>query len=374
MRKKIIILGFSFLLLSLFLFIYEDNIKISKNEKKVKFENKLFKNSYTKAKDIIKDMTIEEKIGQLFLVRYDLDNIDLYNKYNPGGYILFSKDFKDETKESIKNKIDKLQEKLKYKLIIAVDEEGGEVIRVSKFKEFREEPFKSNQDIYNEGGYELLEKQEKEKAELLLSLGINLNLAPVVDVTFDKDDYIYSRTFGQDYKHTEEFSKKMVRYSIDNNIGSCLKHFPGYGTNIDTHNDVSVDNRDYESISNNDYLPFISGIKEGVSCILVSHNKVMSIDKDNPASLSKNINSELRDKLKYEGLIITDDLSMGATVNISEASIQAVKAGNDMLITSDFIKMYNEILDSVNNNKISIKSIDNKVLNILSWKIDRGLL
>lgn len=214
-------------------------------------------------------------------------------------------------------------------------------------------------------------KTEKEKAELLLSLGINLNLAPVVDVSYDENDFIYNRSFGRDAKETALFAKNMVSYAKNNNISSCLKHFPGYGNNIDTHDGVAIDNRSYESFLENDFLPFESGIKEGVPVILVSHNIINSIDSNFPATLSKKVISKLRENLHFSGIIITDDLSMGAVnsyVSDGSAAVLAINAGNDMIITSNFEEMYNIVLDAVNRKKIDINDIDTAVRRILAWK------
>lgn len=202
----------------------------------------------------------------------------------------------------------------------------------------------------------MLEQVEKEKLELLLSIGLNFNLAPVADISTDENDFMYERSFGKDKDETAVYIKNMVKYANDLNISSCLKHFPGYGNNIDTHNNIAIDNREYENFVNNDFIPFESGIKEKVPVILMSHNIVLSMDKKYPASLSNNIHKILRNELKFSGIIITDDLAMDAVteyVDNKEAATLAINAGNDMIITSDFVNMKNELLKSVKENKIT---------------------
>ena len=334
--------------------------------------NDLFCKYYSYADNILKDMSLEEKVGQLFLVRYDNNLASSWVKnYNPGGFILFARDFKDHTKESISDEIKSLQDVSKVPLVIGVDEEGGFVTRVSRYKNFRDSAFSSPRSIYEEGGYELLEKEEREKAQLLLSLGINLNLAPVVDVSTDENDFIHNRAFGGNSEETAVFSKNMVSYANSEGISSCLKHFPGYGNNVDTHNGIAIDDRSYDSFVSNDYLPFKSGIEEKVPAVLVSHNIINSMDSSHPASLSEKVISELREKLNFSGIIITDDLSMGAVseyVSFNTAAVLAFKAGNDMLITSDFKDMYNSVLEAVKNGDISEKRVDNSVRRIIAWK------
>ena len=324
----------------------------------------------------INNMSLEEKVGQLFIVRYSKEMTSKWTSLNPGGYLLFAKDFENHTKESIKNELTTLQEKQKYPLLIAVDEEGGYVTRVSRFKAFRDEKFASPKYYYETGGYELLEETEKEKAELLTSLGVNLNLAPVADVSTNENDFINNRTFGRNATETAELIRHMVQYANKYNIGSCLKHFPGYGNNEDTHTGISIDNRDYQSLKDNDFLPFKAGIEENAPCVLVSHNIITSIDSNYPASLSNKVIGELRN-LNYNNVVITDDLAMDAVKNYvenNEAATLAINAGNDMIITSDFESMYQELLQSIKDKKITEERLNEAITRVINWKIRMGLL
>lgn len=353
-----------------------------KEEKKTVLQDKvwpeemlddLFFDYYQEASEVMEKMTLEEKVGQLFLVRYDVWSAkDQIKNYYPGGYVLFAKDFEDHTKTSIKNELDSNQKLSKIPLTFAVDEEGGYVTRVSRFSQFRSEKFQSNQYYYNLGGYEKLKEIEEEKAKLLLSLGLNMNLAPVADVSTDVNDFIHIRTFGKDAKETSTFISNMVGYAKDSGISSCLKHFPGYGNNVDTHTGSAYDKRSYETFTDSDYLPFVSGIKAGVPSIMVSHNVMESVDSSYPASLSKKvITGELREKLNFSGIVITDDLAMDAVksyVTDGSAAVLAINAGNDMIITSDFETMFKEVLKAVNDGTIEKETINNAVRRIIAWK------
>lgn len=337
------------------------------------YDSELFHKYYPAADKILKNMTLEEKVGQLFLVRYDFNLADLeIEKYHPAGYIFFAKDFENEDSKSFSEKINSYQEKSKIPLTIAVDEEGGIVTRVSRYTQFREEKFLSPRTYYNQGGFSLLEDIEKEKANLLLSLGINLNLAPVADVSINQDDYIYERSFKDGPALTSEFVKRVVNISNNLMISSCLKHFPGYGNNSDTHTGIAIDKRSYDNFLNNDYIPFEAGIKANVPTILVSHNIIEAIDDKYPASLSPKIHKELRKKLNFSGIIITDDLAMDAvnqyTSDNSAASL-AINASNDLIITSDFINMYNEVYENIKNKKIDIEKVNKAVRRIIAWKM-----
>ena len=361
--------------------IYTTKVKELKDITSKKQSNQIvldgiFKKYGTAANKIVSKMTIEEKVGQLFLVRYSKNDVEYLSNFYPGGYILFAKDFDNHTKEEMKKELETVQNQNKYPLILGVDEEGGYVTRVSRYPEYRKEKFKAPKDYYEEGGYELLEKMEREKSELLKSIGLNLNLAPVVDISTDEKDFIYNRSFGKDSEKTSEFAEKMVEYANKNNINSTLKHFPGYGNNKDTHTGIAVDEREYQSFVDNDYKPFEAGIKAKVPSILVSHNIVKCIDENYPSSLSKKVISELRNKLKFTGIIMTDDLAMDAVksyVEDEKAATMAINAGNDMIITSDFMSMKNELLKSVENKEIKEETINKAVTRIIAWKLYSNL-
>ena len=352
-----------------------------KKEKKTyindnEIKESIFKDSYKKASKLVTEMTIEEKIAQLFLVQYDKVYPTKYKDNPPGGYLLFAKDIENHTKETMKEELNNANKNSKYPLVFAVDEEGGFVTRVSRFKEFRDEKFASPRSYYEEGGESLLKETEKEKAELLKSIGFNLNLAPVADVSTNENDFINNRTFNRNAQETSELIKKMVEYANEFKINSCLKHFPGYGNNEDTHTGIAIDNRDYLTLKENDYLPFIAGIEAKVPCILVSHNIINSIDSEYPASLSGKVIYELRNNLNFTGIIITDDLAMDAVksyVDDGNAATLAIQSGNDMIITSEFEKMYKEILNSYNEGIISEETINKAVLRIIAWKYESNL-
>ena len=164
----------------------------------------------------------------------------------------------------------------------------------------------------------------------------------------------------------------MVKYANDVGISSSLKHFPGYGNNVDTHTGVAIDERSYENFLENDYLPFEEGIKNKVPTVLVSHNIINCIDSKYPATLSKKVIGELREKLNFSGIVITDDLSMGAVSSYVEdgsAAVLAVNSGDDLIITSDFVKMYDEVYQAVTDKKIDVETIDQAVKRNIAWKI-----
>lgn len=339
----------------------------------------LFEKYYIKSEDNLKNMSIEEKIGQMFLARCPSDEtaISEISTLNPGGYVLFGRDFTDKTKNHVINTITLYQNASKIPMLIAVDEEGGKVVRVSSNRNLSPYTFKSSQDLYSEGGHDAIKLDAEEKAKLLLGLGINLNLAPVADVSTNPDDYIYDRSFGKNASDTAEYVKDVVEVCNNLNLGTTLKHFPGYGSNTDTHTDISIDKKTKSQFETSDLIPFKQGIESGVPSILVSHNIVECYDKDLPSSLSKSIHDLLRNDLGFTGVIITDDLSMKGITNYTDgknAAVLAVNAGNDILISSELENDRNAILEAVKNGSIEEETINKAVKRILSWKYNMGLI
>lgn len=330
---------------------------------------------YEKAKETMQILTKEEKIGQIFLCRYPEKNaIEDLQTYRLGGYLWFEKDFKNKTEDQIKEEISNLQKASNIPLLIAIDEEGGKVVRASSNQNLRTEKFKSPRELYQEGGYEKIKQDTIEKSKFLSNLGINLNLAPVVDVTTNPLDYMYQRSLGEDTEKTSEYAKTVIEASKEGTVSYTLKHFPGYGNNSDTHKGTSKDNKTYEEIEKTDLPPFEAGIKAGAEAVLVSHNIVASIDEENPASLSPKINKLLRENLNFNGIIITDDLYMGAVSEDPEAVIKSVQAGNDIIIVTDYKKSIEDVTRAIEEGRISQETIDKMVTRILAWKYYKGLM
>ena len=340
--------------------------------------SELFSQNYEKAEEILSTMTLEEKVGQMFLARYPSSGvINEIEKYNPSGYILFARDFKNKNPDSIREEIKSCQDASKIKLALGVDEEGGTVVRVSSYKSFRSTPFRSPRVIYSDGGMEAIIEDSHEKNNLLKSLGLNMNLAPVVDVPESSNDFIYERSFSTNVNEVKEYTREIINTMNSDNLTSVMKHFPGYGNNVDTHTGIAIDKRDYSNFQNRDFIPFKEGINNGAPAILVSHNIVECMDPSKPASLSKNVHNVLRGELGFSGIIMTDDLAMDAVkeyVKNGEAATQAVLAGNDLIISSDFVNQRNEVLDSVRNGTISENIINTAVKRVLAWKLQYEII
>ena len=381
MRKKILLTILLFISFIALFFIGIKHIKADSDEtvNVTITEDELFSDYYDKADKLMEKMTIEEKVSQMFYARYPSAKKanEEIKKYNPGGYILFAKDFKGKTKKSMKKQLSKNQKTAKINMFLGVDEEGGTVVRVSRYKAFRKSKFKSPQELWKKGYLNKIIKDSKEKSQLLKSIGLNMNFAPVVDVPTKKKSFIYKRSYGRGATKTAIYTEKIVQRMNKDKMISTLKHFPGYGDNKDTHTGVAIDKRSYKTLKSKDLKPFISGIKAGAPFVLVSHNIVKCIDKSKPASLSKKVHNVLRKDLKFSGLIITDDLAMKAISKYTKtksSAVDAVLAGNDMLISSSFKKQRKEVINAVKNGTISEERINESVRRILACKYAYGII
>ena len=328
--------------------------------------------------EILEQMSLDERVGQLFLARCDqataLTDID---QYHLGGFVLFGRDFQEQTPDSIRETIASYQSASKLPLLIAVDEEGGTVTRISRYPSFREAPFPSPREIFDWGGMDAVLTVEEEKCQLLSSLDINVNLGPVCDISTHPQAFMYRRSLGQDPQITSEFIARTTQIMNTYQIGSALKHFPGYGNNTDTHTGIAVDSRSLEELEGNDLIPFSAGIEAGCGAVMVSHTIVEALDDTLPASLSPAAHQYLRETMGFTGVILTDDLVMEAITEqfgAGEAAVQAVLAGNDLLCSTDYVTQYQAVLDAVLDGRIDIEILDRAVRHVLGWKQSLGLL
>ncbi|HIX81513.1 MAG TPA: beta-N-acetylglucosaminidase [Candidatus Erysipelatoclostridium merdavium] len=321
--------------------------------------------------NIVQAMTIEDKAGQLLLV---LDSKNLLTNQTMSGCVLFEDDFANKSRNEVIENIERYQSNAKYPMIIAVDEEGGSVVRVSKY--LRDNRFRLPQDVYKSGGMDSIISDATEKSEYLKEFGINVNLAPVADIATNEDDYIYRRSFGVDVDATSNYVRNVVMAMSDIKMGSVLKHFPGYGSAPGS-GGTYHDSRDFNSLKNNDLLPFKAGIEAGANSILVTNNIIDSVDNQNPATLSKDIHDLLREDLKYNGVIMTDDvtdLNNNEFGNDSEIVIKAIKAGNDLIMTSRPQIYFESLITAINNGEICLNELDLSVLRVIAWKDSLDIL
>ena len=327
---------------------------------------------------LLAEMSAEEKVGQLFLARCPESGVwEDIAACHLGGLLLFGRDFENQTVQSLTQTLAAYQASADIPLLIATDEEGGSVCRVSAHPAFREKKFSSPRTLFGKGGMEAVLSAESEKAELLRALGINVNMAPVCDIATDSDAFMYRRSLGQEPETVGVFAAETVNILRENQVGSVLKHFPGYGNNADTHTGFAVDERTADALESRDLIPFSMGIEAGCGAILVSHTIVTAFDDALPASLSPAVHTYLRQEMGFDGVIVTDDLVMDAITDsygAGESAVLAVLAGNDLLCSTQYREQYAAVLAAVSDGRISMDALNAAVSHILRWKVDLGLL
>lgn len=324
------------------------------------------------AEEILNKMSVKEKIGQVILARYPESPAEQAEQYRFGGYTLYAKDLENETPASLAEKLSEINAASAVPMFFAADEEGGTVVRVSKYSAFAERPLPSVQKVLAEGGS--IAAWTDEIADDLRNAGINLDLAPVADVAESETDYIYSRTCGLGYTETGEVIAEIVKGLNSRGILSCLKHFPGYGSNVDTHTGIAFDSRTAESFENGDLIPFLYGIEAGAPMIMVNHNIIEAYDPDVPASLSPEVHKVLRG-LGFEGIIVTDDLGMDAISLYTDNPYSAAfLAGNDLLCVSDGAACFDALYEAFQSGDITGERLNESVLRIIRAKLEYGII
>ncbi len=334
-------------------------------------------------RDIIKDkieaMSLEEKIGQLVVVGIEGTTIDetaagFITEGNVGGVILFGRNVENTTQ--LLKLINSLKEANadKTPLFIAVDEEGGRVSRLPS--EFTKLP--TAKRVGDRGREEAAYSIGGAIAGALKAFGYNMDFAPVLDINSNpKNPVIGDRAFGIEAEAVSEMGIATMRGLADQGVIAVVKHFPGHGdTAVDSHISLPVVNKTLEELRQLELIPFKKAIEEGVDTVMVAHIQYNKIDPDAPATLSSKILTDLlRKEMGFEGVIITDDLTMGAIIenhDIGEAAITAINAGSDIVLSCHGYENSQMVLEALKNavaeNRISTEGLEESVYRILKLK------
>ena len=339
-------------------------------------------------KQMMDEMTLEEKVCQLFMVTPEqITGVDAavqagdttkeaIQKYPVGGIVYFAQNIIDE--QQLKTMIENTKSFSKYPLFIGVDEEGGsQVARIAENENFAVEKVPDMQVIGASGDYEQAYKAGKTIGSYLHGLGFNLDFAPVADVLTNAENTVIGpRSFGADASVNAKMVSRAVEGLQEKQVSAVLKHFPGHGgTSDDSHEKTVTSNSTLKQLKNREFLPFKAGIEAGADCVLAGPIALPEVTGDTvPATLSeKIITGILRKELGFNGVIITDSMQMGAVTNSytsAEAAVKAVQAGVDViLMPEDFVQAYEGVLNAVKNGEISEERIDESVYRIMRCKL-----
>lgn len=351
-------------------------------EDKSKEESELDKELESKdnIEKIIDKMTLDEKIGQLMIIGINGLTIDdhtkeMIEKYHIGGFILFKYNIADENQTlELLNNLKKVNSTNPIPLFLSIDEEGGRVSRLPN--SFIKLPAAKRIGDINDKDISL--EYGKIIGKRLKTLGFNMNFGPVLDVNSNPENpVIGDRAFGSSSKTVVDNGIQVMKGIKSENIIAAVKHFPGHGdTNMDSHVDLPVIEKDLNDLQKIELVPFKESIKQGIDTIMIGHILFPKLDSQYPATLSKEVvTGLLREKLSYEGLIISDDMTMGAIIKnytIEEAAIKFLKAGGDLLLIchgyENHVKIINRIKEEVNKGSISEDELDEKLYRIIQIK------
>lgn len=324
---------------------------------------------------ILARMTPAEKIGQLLMIgvhgtEMDADSRFMLSEYAVGGVILFDRNL--ETADGVRRFTKALQEARHGEppLLIAIDEEGGMVVRMADILP----PPPAQSELGESGDPALARKWAKETARQLRAFGFNLNFAPVADVGGD------SRCYSDDAETVAAFVCEAVDGYAEENMLCTLKHFPGLGKGeADTHLDTVIVQVDRETLEAEDIVPFRAMMDTGKPerfFIMTSHITYTAVDNDRPASLSPVVmTSLLREELGWQGVIVTDDFEMGAAkiFPFEELGVRAIEAGADLVLVCHEYEhqqaVYNGLLKALQSGRLSEKRVDESVRRILRAKL-----
>lgn len=336
-------------------------------------------------KSKIDKMTLDEKIGQLVIVGidgYSLDqnSIDLIKDYKVGGVILYNTNVKNSSQLlSLTNSIKETNSNNPVPIFISADQEGGRIDRMpNEIKRFP-----TNQVIGQKNNSNLSYNIGNSIAYELKAYGFNLNYAPVLDINSNpKNPVIGSRSFGSNAKIVSDLGVQTMNGMQSGGIIPVIKHFPGHGdTSVDSHIGLPVVNKDLSSLKAFELAPFTNAIKSNADAVMAAHILLPKIDPNNPASFSKAIITDLlRNELGFNGVVITDDMTMGAVVKnyrLDNAAIKSINAGSDIiLVAHDYnyeLKVINALKKAAVDNVITQDRINESVYRILKLKTKYNL-
>ena len=333
-----------------------------------------------KVDKLVANMSDADKVGQLLMIGIHGKTLNddakfMLNEYRVSGIILFDRNM--ESKDQVKSLIADINKTGKSAgltpLFIGIDQEGGAVarmedqlIKVPPAEELGKEPIEQAVSLAKQSGTELKD------------LGFNINFAPVADLGL-----IYGRSFSTNPDEAVRYASAVGKAYDEAGLWYSYKHFPGIGkTDVDLHADTSVVQVSKETLLNEDTKVFVDLIKQSkpnTYAIMVSHAMYPQIDPDHPSSLSKAIITDwLRKDMGYNGVVVTDDMDMGALAKhytFGDMAVQSILAGSDILLVcheyEHMQEAYNGLMKAVKDGRISKERLDESVKRILLMKMSK---
>ncbi len=349
----------------------------------------LTRSQLEKVQQIMAGMTLDQKLGQLIVVEYLGNNYQdglqyMISQQFVGGYMYQESNHNFDPPYNVASQVDALSQQAmhdtKIPLMIATDQEGGQVNRLSRFHGH----LPSAADMAASGNPGVALTQGSQFAKWMLELGINTDLAPVVDVHTVDPPVLATRMFGRDPKTVASYAGAFLSGLQNNGVAGCLKHFPGLGAiTSDPHSGLPTVNRSLADLNAIDLAPYRLMIQNDQPAMIMSTDVLMpAIDPTLPAELSPHaINGILRKQLGYDGVVITDGLYMHGISerwSLSQAAVLSIIAGNDMIegpYTPDLVAgVVTALKQALQQGSLTMNRVDQAVERILLLKIHFGII
>lgn len=356
-----------------------------------------------KIEELLADMSLREKVGQLFFVRPDaldpaqdqsrIDDADArgvtaltdamgetLRQYPVGGVVIFGKNLTDPAQLTAFTA--DLHEAGNLPLLVAVDEEGGSVARLANHPGFDNLlDYPSASEVAASGGAEAVREMSASIGRYLVQYGIDLDFAPVADVNTNPDNPVIGRrAFSDDPQQAAEMVAAAVEGFQEAGVLCCLKHYPGHGdTAEDSHKALAVTQKSWQELLSCELVPFQAGIDAGADLVMAGHIAAPQVTgEDTPASLSQPLLQSLRQELGFDGVIVTDSLAMEGITGLytpGQAAVLAVQAGVDILLMPDGLaEAFDAVVAAVEDGTIPQSRIDESAARVLALKAKRGLI
>lgn len=341
----------------------------------------------TAVEQLLAEMTLEEKIGQLLMVGMEGTELDeetarFLRNHKIGGVILFGRNMKNH--EQIRELTGQLQNLASgpagVALLIGTDQEGGRVNRLPGEKG----RFPSARSMAGSGDPDRVRDTAARMAVQLKELGINMNFAPVLDINSNpQSTVIGDRAFGNNPETVTTMGLAFIEGTLAEGIIPVAKHFPGYGNAaLDPHTNLPAVTQSLEALQGSALIPFQEAVAKDVPAIMTAHILLPQVDAAAPATLSRTIiTGILREQLQFDGVIVSDDLDMGAITELyspGEAAVLSLQSGVDLLLVchnrESMTQAFEELVAAVQRGEISGEELDQKVSRILALKEKYGLI
>lgn len=356
-----------------YFFLMKKDVNNNPTVNQVENNEKIVELSSDEIENLLNTMTLDEKIGQMLIVKvkgysYSGDLKTLFNTIHPGGFILFGNNI--NTFEQTKTLIKDVKSNSRIPMIVAMDEEGGDVQKLLTIKDKKILSIPNMYDVGLTGDETIAYNIGTAIAKELKTIGVNVTNAPVLDIYSNPDNTVIGkRSFGTTPQLVSRMGMSIAKGLMDSGIMPVYKHFPGHGdTSVDSHDNIPYITKTYNEIKNFELIPFIDAINNNAQMIMVGHLAFPNITDNIPSSLSKTmITNILKSDLNYNGLVMTDALDMGALIkNYDNETIikMAIDAGVDLLLMpKDNYVAFNYIKENV-----SEQRINESVYKILKFK------